>query len=296
MRQFIHVILYFLLIIPVSCKEKTTSPANGIIAAGNYEIYYERAGKGDAILLLHAGLQDQTMWAEQVKELSTDYEVITIDRPHHGKTTGTDTTILAQEIIRIFLDSLQLKKVSVAGLSMGASVAQDFVIAYPARVNKAIFIAAGVNGLDKMVTVDSASMAWYVQFQQALDQKDTAAAAKAFTQAWAEGIFRKGDSLRSASSKYVYNKTLETLKKHRMGGWPRLKNDPPAVESISTIKVPVQIIDGDKDLPYITISSAYLAQHIPGAKRIVIKDVAHMLNMEKPKELNSLIKDFLGNK
>ncbi|HMI80048.1 MAG TPA: alpha/beta hydrolase, partial [Ferruginibacter sp.] len=68
-----------------------------------------------------------------------------------------------------------------------------------------------------------------------------------------------------------------------------------AYASIASIKVPVLIIDGDKDLPFLVQNSAWLAKTIPGAKRITIKDVAHMLNMEKPGEVNKAIMDFLKN-
>ena len=54
------------------------------------------------------------------------------------------------------------------------------------------------------------------------------------------------------------------------------------------------IINGDKDLPYVVTVCNYLEKTIPGAKHVVMKDVAHMLNMEKPEELNGLMGAFLG--
>jgi pimeloyl-ACP methyl ester carboxylesterase len=265
----------------------------GWIKAGNLQVYYERAGKGPALLLLHAGLQDHTMWAEQVKVLSKQYEVMTPDLPYHGLTKGIDTSILAQDVIKILLDSLQLPKVSVAGLSMGAAVTEDFIIAYPGRVNKAILISAGINGYEKKYPIDSVSMRWYTDFSTALQNKDTSKAAVEFTKAWAEGIYRSGDSLKAAISQYVYQKTLNNLRVHKMQGWPRLNDAPTAFESLSSIQLPVLVIEGDKDLPFISVASEYLEKNIAGAKRVVIKDVAHMLNMEKPQELNKIMLDFL---
>jgi pimeloyl-ACP methyl ester carboxylesterase len=55
----------------------------------------------------------------------------------------------------------------------------------------------------------------------------------------------------------------------------------------------VLVIEGDKDLPFISVASEYLEKNIAGAKRVVIIDVAHMLNMEKPQELNKIMLDFL---
>lgn len=287
-----------LLVAHLGCKEakEIDGDRSGYIKVGNLQVYFERDGTGEPLLLIHAGLQDHTMWESQVKELSKQLEIITIDLPYHGKSSGIDTTILVQDVIKIILDSLQLNKINIAGVSMGAAVTQDFVIAYPALINKVILISSGINGYDKIQQVDSLSLQWYRKFVQALEQKDTALAAREFTIAWAEGVYRPGDSLQSAVSKYVYDKTLSNLRLHRLAGWPRLQSKPPAIENISKITQPVLIIDGDKDLPYITTSSDYLEKNIRGAKRVKLKDVAHMLNMEKPNEVSNLISDFIKGK
>ena len=286
--------LLLLLTTSWGCRPKQPTVQTGFIQAGGLKVYYERQGKGPALLLLHAGLQNHTMWQPQVAALSKQYDVVTIDLPYHGQTTGSDTTILVQDVIRIVLDSLHIPKTSLAGLSMGSNAVQDFIIAYPQRVNKAILISAGINGYDRHYPIDSASMQWYFKFGAALEKGDTVTAAKEFTKAWAEGIYRSSDSLQQPVSKYVLATTLATLRQHKAAGWPRLQNNPPAMERISTIHLPVLIINGDKDLPYIITVCNYLEKTIPGAKHIVIKDVAHMLNMEKPEELNEYIKNFLS--
>jgi pimeloyl-ACP methyl ester carboxylesterase len=176
---------------------------------------------------------------------------------------------------------------------MGASVVQDFIIAYPDRVNKAILIAAGVNGYEKIHPVDSLSSQWYGKFAKALEEKDTSQAAVEFTKAWAEGIYREQDSLKAPVSKHVYQATLKNLQQHKMAGWPNLNDSPVAAEKLNTIKARVLIIHGDKDLPYISASSLYLSQQINGSVKVLLRDVAHMLNMEKPGEVNKLMLDFL---
>ena len=289
-------LLLLAIILLCSCKDNTTGTQTGFIRAGHHHVYYESTGTGDAVLLLHAGLLDHTMWAEQVKALSQHYRVVTIDQPYHGKTTGTDTTLLVQDLIKMVLDSLGVQNTSLAGLSMGAASAQDFMIAYPERVNKVILISAGINGYEKEHAMDSVSMYWYPLFEQALRNGDSAAAAKAFTKAWAEGIYREADSLKSPASKFVYRLSLDNIRSHKMEGWPRLNEKPTAMEKLSSVHLPVLVIDGDKDLPYILNCSAYLEKNIPGAQRKTIKDAAHMLNLEKPEELNTLLFDFLKSK
>ncbi|MFN2440069.1 MAG: alpha/beta fold hydrolase, partial [Chitinophagaceae bacterium] len=189
-KYFFFLLLLVFTIAACTTHEKQTS--KGKIKAGNLQVYYEQTGTGNPILLLHAGLQNNTMWQEQVKALSENFCVITIDLPFHGNTTGIDTSILAKDVIKIVMDSLNLQKISIAGLSMGASVAQDFIIAYPERVNKAILISAGINGCERKYPIDSVSMSWYTQFTNALSAKDTAKAAFEFTKAWGEGIDHRG--------------------------------------------------------------------------------------------------------
>lgn len=288
--------LFLAIILLSSCINKEAGTQTGFIRAGHHNVYYESTGKGESVFLLHAGLLDHTMWTEQVKALSKHYRVITIDQPYHGKTTGTDTTLLVQDLIKIVLDSLNIQKTSLVGLSMGASSAQDFMIAYPGRVNKVVLISSGINGYEKDHPMDSVSMYWYPLFKQALKDGDTVAAAKEFTKAWAEGIYRKTDSLKLPVSKFVYKLSLGNLHTHKMEGWPILNENPTAMEKLSSVHVPVFVIDGDKDLPYILNCSAHLKKSIPGAQHKTIKDVAHMLNLEKPEELNRLLSDFLGEK
>ena len=83
---------------------------------------------------------------------------------------------------------------------------------------------------------------------------------------------------------------------HRMEGWPRLRNNPPALESLAKKTVPVLIIFRDNDLTNITVSSKYLGGEISSANLVVIKNVAHMLNLEIPAALNKLMIDFLKSK
>lgn len=291
----LYMILSLLAILACNIQKEAKS-TEGYIKAGNLQVYYQQTGEGDPLVLVHAGLQNSSMWDEQVDEFSKKYKVITIDLPFHGKTIGTDTTILAKEVVKTVLDSIQLKTVSIAGLSLGAAVVQDFVIAYPNRVNKVILLSAGINGYEKDHPVDSVTAAWYPKFSAALSNKDTAKAALEFAKTWGEGIDQKGDSLAKPASKFVYQTTLATLRKHQLKGWPNLQDSPTAYDEVKTIKKLLLIIHGDKDLPFINETSMFLEKAIPGAKRLLLKGAAHMLNLEQPVEVNHAILNFLEEK
>jgi pimeloyl-ACP methyl ester carboxylesterase len=70
----------------------------------------------------------------------------------------------------------------------------------------------------------------------------------------------------------------------------------PSIERLSEIKQPTLIIVGDMDVPGTIAISDALKEKIGGARKIVIKGVSHHLNMEKPKEFNKAVLDFLKEK
>jgi len=257
----------------------------------NASIYYEKKGSGDPILLVHGGFLEHTMWDPQIADLSKEHTVISIDLPGHGQSTG-DTSILIKDVILTVLDSLGINKTSIGGLSLGSAVVQDFVIGYPQRVNKAIFVASGINGYDRKFKIDSLSMSWYNPMRDALERGDTAAAARIFTKSWCIGLFRDSSEMKQSARDYVYTTTLENMREHKVMGWPRF-TEPPAMENIDKISVPVLIIDGNKDLPFIKTASDYLEKTIKGSKRITIPNTAHMPNLEEPELFNKYVLEFL---
>jgi pimeloyl-ACP methyl ester carboxylesterase len=38
----------------------------------------------------------------------------------------------------------------------------------------------------------------------------------------------------------------------------------------------------------------YMAQHIPGARKVVFPGAAHMVNMERPERFNEVVLEFLA--
>jgi len=95
----------------------------------NTNIHYTVSGKGRAIVLLHGFLENETMWGDISKVLSTKYKVISIDLLGHGKTgsQGYIHTMNNQaEMIKAVLNHLKLRKYIFIGHSMGGYIALAF--------------------------------------------------------------------------------------------------------------------------------------------------------------------------
>lgn len=289
MYRFVYLILLLLpAMLPAQQK--------GYIQAGQLHIYYERTGKGPAIVLLHAGYMDHTMWAKQVTALAATHTVVTIDQPRHGLTQGSDSSILIADVLRICLDRLHIRKASFAGLSFGGASVADFAIAYPERVDKLIFVCSGLWGFQQVIAMDSVTKAVFQRSADADSTDDIPTVARAFAKDWAAGPFRDTTQLSHSVYRFVYEHVITTLNQHLNDHWAVFKTDPAQAMEVEKIKAPTLIIWAELDVPYIHAIAQYLHSKIKGSTLHEMMGVAHMVNMEKPSAFNRLVKQFLGMK
>ena len=64
-------------------------------------------------------------------------------------------------------------------------------------------------------------------------------------------------------------------------------------DRVSKIKVPTLIVVGEKDKATPVEMSQYLNREIEGSKLQIIPDSKHMVMIDKPKELNGIIEEFI---
>jgi 3-oxoadipate enol-lactonase len=270
-------------------KPKTES---GFVNAGKLKVYYETYGTGDAVLFLHAGLQDHLMWNSQVKALEDDFKVILVDLPGQGKTSGNDTIILIADVLIKVLDHLNIQKASVVGLSYGSTSAADLVMTYPDRIDKVVLVSPGITGWEKILKPDSLSNQYFALLDTAYAKKNDSTTAKIFTEVWCDGL-RKPEEVKKEVRDYIYHTTYENLTQHDNDSWGNFSKTRTGADAAKGINNPVMVIYGDKDLPLITAVAHYYDAVIPNSKAVQMKGVAHMLNMEKPEAFNQLLIDFL---
>lgn len=115
---------------------------------------YSRTGAPSALplVLLHALPLDSTMWDEVRAQM--DVDVLTVDAPGFGgspagEALSDDAPSLATytAAIKATLDSLGVERIAIGGLSMGGSVAAEFVARYPEMI-------AGLALMDTNITAD----------------------------------------------------------------------------------------------------------------------------------------------
>ena len=101
------------------------------------QIAYTRRGKGNPLLLVHGWGVDHTVWNEVASLMENDFELILPDLRGFGESSVAENrykiTDMAADLLGL-LDQLGIRKIAIAGHSMGNYVSLAFVRAYPERV------------------------------------------------------------------------------------------------------------------------------------------------------------------
>jgi 3-oxoadipate enol-lactonase len=67
----------------------------------------------------------------------------------------------------------------------------------------------------------------------------------------------------------------------------------PALPRLHEIRAPTLLLTGDADIPDVHAHAGAIEAGIPGARRVVIEGVGHIMYLEKPAEFSRLVIDFI---
>ena len=102
------------------------------------QLYYQIAGVGPSVLLLHGFPATGSLWSEVIPFLAVDFQVIVPDIPGAGNSTFSINDTLSMQILAKGIHNIlvqeQISEVIIAGHSMGGYVALAFADMYPSMV------------------------------------------------------------------------------------------------------------------------------------------------------------------
>ena len=110
-------------------------------------IHYRDEGEGPAVLLLHANFGNLIGWDPWVEALKDSYRVVRMDFTSHGLTgpdpTGDYSQERTLELVEKFIEAMDLGTFSIAGTSMGGTMAIHYAHKYPERIDNLILLSPG---------------------------------------------------------------------------------------------------------------------------------------------------------
>ncbi|MCT8330847.1 alpha/beta fold hydrolase [Albidovulum sediminis] len=236
------------------------APVNGI------EMYYATFGAGDPVLLIHGGLGNADIWANQVIDLMKDHLVIVADSRGHGRSTRTAEPfgydLMASDYLAL-LDHLKIDKTDLVGWSDGGIIGLDIAMNHPERLGHLFAQAANIttDGVDPAVETDAV-------FGSYIDWMSAEYAAKSPTPD-------------------QFGAFVEQIS----GMWASQPNW--TDEAVAAITVPTAIVSGDHDEAILRAHTEKMAALIPGAELVILPDASHFAMLQAPEEYTAAVRAFI---
>src|SRR5437868_6329063 len=171
----------------------------GFAEVNGTALYYEVAGTGHPLTLIHGGLVDRRLWDDQFEVFAQHYRVIRFDMRGFGDSGLIKAEAGAFSFEKDLHDLLQflgVEKTYVLGLSMGGAIDIDFTLMYPTMVDALIPVAMGLSGFkpegDKVAEEEKASWA---EVDEAFKKGDVQRAVESTLRTWTDGPVRQPDQV-----------------------------------------------------------------------------------------------------
>jgi 3-oxoadipate enol-lactonase len=250
-------------------------------------LYFETAGSGPAVVLIHGFALDTRMWDDQFMPLAQLFRVVRYDLRGFGMSNlPTDEPYSHSDDLGALLDHLKIAQAHLVGLSKGGGVILDFALANPTRVASLVLIDTVIGGFEWSAEASARSAGIWGRGR---DQGVLAAKVSWLRHPLFEPAQRQPQ---------VASRLAQMVEDY--SGWHFVNNnpeqvmEPPALHRLSELAVPVLAIVGENDIPDIRQITELVGEGAPRARTLVVPEVGHMSNMEAPEEVTEAVSAFLA--
>lgn len=260
---------------------------SGFCEVDGGRIYYEVAGAGPPVLMIHAGVANLRMWDGQVTALRHRLRFIRFDTRGFGRTISEHVEFSNRRDALAVLDAAGETSAHVVGLSRGGQIALDLAIEHQGCVRSLMVAAGGVSGFQP--TVESA-VDWD-EVESWEEAKDWDRLTAFETSHWFDGPGHPADRGNSAARAMVAEWIRSNYAAEPEYGIPR-PLDPPASQRLEELAAPLLVLVGEFDDPGTIEAMHHLAAAVP-CSRIESLTAAHMINLEQVDRFNELLADHV---
>jgi pimeloyl-ACP methyl ester carboxylesterase len=275
----------------LSVQTKTKQPViTGLAELNGTRLYFEVAGKGMPLVLIHGNGGDRRHWDDQFIPLSKKFQVIRYDVCGFGKSPAPEPDQPGSNYndLKKLMDYLKIKQAHICGLSMGSGIAVDFAIAHPEMCLSLISVGPWVDGYNSPETEKMFQAMGQVKIN--LNEQGK----KAAVDFWLDGT----EMFKTA---FPQKQTIGRMKLigydysfwHMVNKSKRYALQPLAAGRLKEVKVPALIVTAEFDLMACKEIADLMESEIAGAKKVLIKGAGHCMNMDKPKEFNRIVEKFI---
>lgn len=251
------------------------STANGI------KIYYEVAGDGFPLVLIHANPFDHNLWMYQIAHFSTYFKVIALDIRGYGRsdkpTTPFSLKDMAEDVLGVCRDAA-VSQAILAGVSVGSGIAILLGLDHP-EMFRALILVGGSSGPGGSIEerIDGYTRVG-VSTYHLRHLRDLVAP----------------DFADSKLGKYLLETFVERdpwLSGESIGQIFRARGALDMTPRLATMKVPTLVVNGEYDNSL--AGGKKTASLIPKAAHKILPRTGHACNIEDPAGFDQIVIDFL---
>ena len=263
-------------------KLNSSSADTGYVLVDGGKLFYELAGTGKNIVLLHDGMVNREIWDEQFPLLAKKYRVIRYDRRGYGKSSDPEIKYSHITDLNQLFIQLKIDKAIIFGMSSGGRLAIDFTLTYPEKVTGLVLVGAVVSGFGYTSHMDTRGGHFNPQ-----KYSDPLKVHEYFIMDDPYEIYSENTVAKEKVMKLLPNLA-------RQNSVPTQPAAKVAVRFLSEIKVPALILVGEYDHPDVHAHAGVIDAGIANSKREIIPLSGHLIPIEQPALFNETVLNFLN--
>ena len=239
------------------------------------DIHYRAGGSGPCVLFTHGFSATGDMWNPQRSVFEERYRFVTWDLRGHGRTDSPSDPVayshdLCVSDLAALLDSLEIDRAIIGGLSLGGFLSLDFYRQHPDRVSALVICDAGPGYRNPEARA---------QWNENAERR-----ARDFEERGLDALSNSSREMREAIAQHLSAQGLA----HAARGMLAQFNDN-VINTLSSIEVPTLVVVGANDKPFV-VPCEYMAKKIPGARLEVIPDAGHAANLDPEESARVLLR------
>lgn len=257
------------------------------------DLAVEERGSGPAVVLIHAGIADRTMWDHEFETWSQRYRLVRYDVRGYGDSPDAAEDYWDHEDLLAVLDDRGIHRAALVGASNGGRIALDLAVTAPDRLWALVLVASGTPGVSpppEMVEV------WDMQ-EAALEAGHYGRVVDLDLRMWLAGVGRSIQDLDRSLVTRVAGWCQANLKREvagAEGGAPQ-RVEPLPKDRLAEVTAPTLAVVGSHDQPLMHHVADLVVAGVPDARRVVLDGVAHLPNLERPDAFDELVVGFLDD-
>ena len=264
----------------------TQTGFSGAVDVGDVEIWVERRGDGDDVLLL-GGLTDPAdAWYAQLDTLSDRFRLTALDNRGTGRTPLTGGVSVEQMVAdsAAVLRHFGVERAHVVGFSGGSRTAQELALRHPDLVRSLVLTSTWAEPDAWMLRLSS-MLPW---ISAAAPDARTALETffffiytnRAHNDGWVDAVVDEALGYPFPLQDGTFEAQLTAWMTHETG------------ERLRAVTAPTLVIAGGEDVMVRPHRGRQVAELIPGAEFVCMDGEAHQPFQEVPEAFNALVTDF----